>query len=255
MWNYTSIIKRLNKTNIADIIMMGETEAGYPVYMLHCGNGNKKVILSAGMHGDEPAGVEAILRFLEDGTAANSCIQEWYNKFQFTILPCINPSGIEQGTRENISGIDLNRKFGGKDLPEEVRILQRALEGRTFDLHIDFHEDVDGTGFYLYEVFDKNGNGIGKEIIKAMSLQYPIDLRTQIDGFPNCGGVICPPIRNTSKTGGKRIYLNRRNIPLPLYLYFHGTRHCITIESPSTFPMEDRVEGHLSALEIILSLL
>lgn len=52
-------------------------------------------------------------------------------------------------------GIDLNRRFGSENPPEEVSIIQSALEVRQFDLYIDLHEDVEGEGFYLYEVLGK----------------------------------------------------------------------------------------------------
>lgn len=251
MWNYNSIIKRLKKNNTIEIIMAGKIESGHPLYILQCGTGNKKILFSCGIHGDEPAGVEAVLRYIEmgeGGRVAGEGINKWYNKYQFTIFPCINPTGIEKGTRENIKGIDLNREFGGNEPPEEVRILQCAVEGRQFDLYIDFHEDADGTGFYLYEVINKKGTSIGEKIIETMSKKYPIDMRERIDGFPNCGGVICP------QKGKTRFPVSRKNIPLPLYLYLHGTKHCLTLESPSAFPMEDRVTMHLSALELILKL-
>src|SRR4030067_1259021 len=186
MWDYNSITKRLNNIRDAQVELLSRLESRYPIYMLQYGEGDKSVYLSAGMHGDEPAGVEALIRFLEGSGDTGEGIKKWYDKYQFTIIPCINPTGIEKGIRENIKGIDLNREFGGKavkDTPEEVMIVQRAVEGKRFDLYIDFHEDIEGEGVYLYEVLRKGGRCIGAEIISDMSTRYTIDLRDRRDGF------------------------------------------------------------------------
>ena len=252
MLDYNSITKRLNSIRDVQVALIERLESGHPIYMLQCGEGDKSVFLSAGMHGDEPAGVEALIRFLEGSGDTGEGIKKWYDKYQFTIIPCINPAGIEKGTRENIKGVDLNRKFGGragKDTPEEVMIVQRAVEGKRFDLYIDFHEDIEGEGFYLYEILHKGGICIGEKIIAEMSTKYTIDLRDRIDGFHNCGGVICPQKEE------KKFPIRRKDLPLPLYLYMKGTRYCITMESPTIFPWENRVAMHIKALEIALTLM
>src|SRR3972149_2752458 len=252
MWDYQTITNRLNRIRDLQVTLIASLESGHPINMVQYGEGEKNVFLSAGMHGDEPAGVEALLRFLEGSGKAGEYIGKWHGKYQFTIIPCINPTGIENGTRENIKGIDLNREFGGKagkDTPEEVRILQRAVEGRRFDLYIDFHEDIEGEGFYLYEVLRKGGRYIGAEIISDMSTRYTIDLRDRIDGFNNCRGVICPQKEE------KTFPVKRSNLPFPLYMYLKGTRYCLTMETPTRFPLEDRVAMHLKALEIALTLM
>src|SRR3972149_8019680 len=253
MWDYNSITKRINSIKDVQIARIARLESGHPIYVLQYGEGDKGVFLSAGMHGDEPAGVEALLRFLElSNRRTGEGIKKWYDKYQFTIIPCINPTGIEKGIRENIKGIDLNREFGGKavkDTPEEVMIVQLAVEGKRFDLYIDFHEDIEGEGFYLYEVLRKGGRYIGAEIISDMSTRYTIDLRDRIDGFNNCRGVICPQKEE------KTFPVKRSNLPFPLYMYLKGTRYCLTMETPTRFPLEDRVAMHLKALEIALTLM
>lgn len=249
MADYNLLINRLNNIREIQVLNIGRLRSGYPVYLLSFGTGDKKVILSAGVHGDEPAGVEVILRFLEirrKGVAKRTGekdlrgIKQCDKEYQFTILPCTNPTGYERGTRENATGVDLNRRFGSKDPPEEVAIIQDALKGRKFDLHFDFHEDIDGEGFYLYEVPREGGNHLAEKIIQSISRKYPIDLRERIDGFPNCGGIICP------------FPLMRSNLPLPLYIYLQGTGHCLTIETPTKFPLEERVGMHLLALDVAL---
>ena len=248
MRDYDTLIKRINNISWVQPLVIGRLDPDDPIYMISCGAGDKKIVLSSGIHGDEPAGVEAILRFLEGyEDSLNAGIQRWEKEYQFTVFPCTNPTGYERGTRENAFGIDLNRRFGSKGPPEEVAIIQRALKGQQFAIYMDFHEDTDGEGFYLYEVLHEEKDHLAEEIIETLSHQYPIDLRDRIDGFPNCGGVICP------QRDEKGFPFKRVDLPLPLYLYLHGVRHCFTIESPTRLPMEERVGMHLMALEVVLN--
>ena len=106
----------------------------------------RSVCLSAGMHGDEPAGVEALMRFIERHLEDEHLLR----RFRFTVFPCDNPSGHDLGTRENAQGIDLNREWKKPRPPAEVALVRRALRGRKFHLSVELHEDVDSQGFYLY---------------------------------------------------------------------------------------------------------
>src|SRR5262245_22323182 len=60
-----------------------------------------RVILTAGIHGDEPAGIEAVARFLERPPA-------WASSFHFTIFPCMNPHGYNHNLRNNYGDLDIN---------------------------------------------------------------------------------------------------------------------------------------------------
>ena len=80
----------------------------YPIHRvsLEAGQGvHKNILITGGIHGDEPAGPASVLRFLgRDNTHLLQC-------FKFLILPCINPYGYVHDTRENKWGVDLNRSF------------------------------------------------------------------------------------------------------------------------------------------------
>src|SRR5207237_8762818 len=63
----------------------------------------KRVYLSSGMHGDEPAGPLAVLELLRDNP--------WPKDLELWLCPCLNPSGFSLNRRENEAGIDLNRDY------------------------------------------------------------------------------------------------------------------------------------------------
>src|SRR5690349_14918980 len=59
--------------------------------------------ISAGIHGDEPAGPLAVLQLLKEN--------RWPVGFSYWICPCLNPNGFLHNRRENSDGVDLNRQY------------------------------------------------------------------------------------------------------------------------------------------------
>ena len=101
------------------------------------------ITISAGIHGDEPAGVWALLSLVRDGLLDP--------RYSYRLWPCFNPTGFEAGTRANAEGTDVNRSFGRGGNSPEAKAILTANRDRTFLLSIDLHEDLEATGFYLYE--------------------------------------------------------------------------------------------------------
>lgn len=66
--------------------------------------------LSAGIHGDEPAGTEALITW---------CEQRWRHLqgFYLLIFPCLNPWGLQHNNRMDARGRDLNRGYRRSDVP------------------------------------------------------------------------------------------------------------------------------------------
>ena len=64
----------------------------------------RMILITAGVHGEEPGGVEGALRWLEGGEWA-----KW--RVNWLVLPCINPYGWERNQRRNAQGRDINRQF------------------------------------------------------------------------------------------------------------------------------------------------
>lgn len=252
--SYSELIERLlplaEKVQGVESRLLGKVRAGghvYPFWMLTTprGPGKKTVCLSGGIHGDEPAGVEGILGALETLKKRPNLM----NRFHFTIFPCINPFGYEHHTRGNGSEIDLNRQFTKKRPPAEVRLLRRVLDGKRFDLSIEFHEDIDTPGFYLYEICENPREAVANKIVKRVAKRYPINLQEEIEGAPAKRGVISTTV---SAPFFKRRIARRREWPQAIYLYKQGTPHFITSETPIHLDLRDRVEIHLIVLKTAL---
>ena len=76
--------------------------------------------LFAGIHGDEPEGVHALIRFLQH-LETEPQLARGYCLF---IYPICNPTGFEDRTRQSRAGKDLNREFWRNSSEPEVRLLQ-----------------------------------------------------------------------------------------------------------------------------------
>ncbi len=222
---------------------------GYPFWMVESpsGAGKKRVCLSSGIHGDEPAGVEAVLLWM-DALAGRKDLLE---RFHFTLFPCINPFGYVYDTRENGSKVDLNRAFDKTSPPSEIRLLKEAIAGRRFDFSYECHEDVDSPGYYLYEISRKGRKIIGTEIIDRIRSICPINTAEVIEEMPARSGVI-----HTSFLSSDLFWerINRRGgWPQTLYLSENGSDICITAETPTQLALSRRIEAHLMAFDTALS--
>lgn len=221
----------------------------YPLYLIRSQKAprsfQRRVCLCAGIHGDEPAGVEAILQLLEDRSRLKGILDE----LDLTIFPCINPYGFEHNTRTNGLGLDLNRQFRSRRPPTEVKLVKQAIGRTGYDLAVEFHEDVDTDGFYLYELTADEEPSWGPLIVEKIGQRYPVNRREEIEGMESNIGVIH---RKDQKDSFKQLMQSRPDWPQAFYFFSHGTRHCFTTETPVTLDLQDRAEMHLMALGVAL---
>ncbi|MBI3610130.1 MAG: M14 family metallocarboxypeptidase [Nitrospirae bacterium] len=223
----------------------------YPFYHLsitspEAGNPERRtVFLGGGIHGDEPGGVWAVMEFLRRYPMQ----PDRYRRFEFTLLPCMNPFGYEHNTRANAAGIDLNRQFRNTAPPIEVQRVKKAVGGRPFFLTMEFHEDVDTPGFYLYELTQKGEPSWGREMIARIGARYPVNRNQEIEGLPAEEGLIH---RQPGHIDLRKIMEQRADWPQAFYHYANGSRHCFTTETPIHLTRDERAEIHLTALDVAL---
>ena len=145
-----------------------------------------RIGIFAGIHGDEPEGVHALIQFIKLLEAK----PELATGFYLSLYPVCNPTGFEDGTRHSRSGKDLNREFWRNSTEPEVRLLQAELISRSFQGIISLHTDDTSDGFYGFA----HGATLTKSLIEpalAAAEQFlPRDERPVIDGFNARNGVI-----------------------------------------------------------------
>jgi hypothetical protein len=197
------------------------------LHFLSRGEGTgRRLYVSAGMHGDEPASLLAILRLLRENL--------WPSDVPISLAPCLNPSGCLAGTRYNADGIDINRDYR-HFRTSEARAHVGWLQGKApFDLSLCLHEDWESHGFYLYELNPGNRPSLAASMIAAVRTVCPIDNSPIIDGREaHSPGLIRPLIDP----------LGRPEWPEALWLLANGSCQGYTLEAPSDWPMSVRVEA------------
>ena len=236
--DYTRFTERLQSLNSSDTrIGTAGVVDDYPIYRAVLTDGSdarKDILVTGGIHGDEPAGPASVLRFLErDNT-------DLLHRFRFLILPCINPYGYVHNTRENKRDLDLNRSFEEAGIAE-VDIVKETVEGQRFDFCIDFHEDWEAEGVYLYEA-QRNERWIGPEITRQIEKVGRIDGEAGENDLPVADGVF-----QVDPAWG--------DAGLVSYLFHFHTDHVMICETPTSWPLEQRAAAHLTALDSALTVL
>ena len=192
--------------------------------------GGPHIYVSAGIHGDDPAGPEALIRLLGEFSLLPDAT--------WTLFPMLNPSGYRRGTRENADGLDLNRDYR-HPTAAETRAHRAVLDQLgNLDLTLSLHEDWESPGFYLYELNATDSEGIATDALKAAGLEGPIDLSPEIDGRPASGGIVHAPVERFDQ---------RTDWPEQIHLFKTRTKLCYTFETPSALPLEVRVRMHVAA--------
>ena len=206
---------------------------GYPVYRLQTRDRLPGgLYVSAGIHGDEPAGCEGLLVWAERHLPA---LVSGKQSLPLLLLPCLNPWGLVHNRRSNEAGHDLNRLFDRDDLAP-IAELKQLLEGRRFELALHLHEDYDAQGNYLYELH-RERSVWGHDLLAVCRRSLPLDLRRRIDGRPFDLGV-------WRRTHVRRIPEH----PEAVHLFRHGCPRVITFETPSEFDLQRRVQAHVLLL-------
>jgi hypothetical protein len=145
-----------------------------------------RVGIFAGIHGDEPEGVHAIVQFIKLLEAKPDLAAGYY----LSLYPVCNPTGFEDATRFSRAGKDLNREFWKNSAEPEVRLLQAELISRSFQGIISLHTDDTSDGFYGIV----RGATLTKHLIepalRSAEKLLPRDIRSVIDGFAARNGII-----------------------------------------------------------------
>jgi hypothetical protein len=222
-----------------------------------------RVYLNGGTHGDEPAGAEAVTRFLEEGR-----YRDWPD-VSLTATPCLNPWGYAHDRREGPGGRDLNRSFRRTTrATPEIGAVKRALRGHAFDLILDCHEDVDAPGLYVFAPA-----ALGRAIVAGVQPLGPVHPGPAVDGE-------IPLKESVVELDSDDRFRDRRRTftawPLPFYVgryHYRAAKDArdgdesgleppdvwavatATIETPTALALDQRVAMHLAAIEAALRLL
>jgi protein MpaA len=195
-----------------------------------------RIYLSAGIHGDEPAGPLALLELIAAG--AFDARATWF------ICPLLNPAGFLRAVRENADGLDLNRDYRHLKSQEIVAHVAWLRGQPNFDLTLCLHEDWESGGFYLYELNPHGRPSLAPAMLRAVAEVCPIETATVIDGREVAEPGIIRPLTDP---------LQRELWPESIYLRAHHAALSYTIESPSARPLAERVAALRAAVEAAIA--
>lgn len=211
------------------------TDAG-PLVAWRRPNPGPVVYLSAGIHGDEPAGPLALLAMLERDLLRPDV--------HWLICPALNPEGLRKGTRQNDAGMDLNRDY----LVQHAATTQAHAEWINRqpvpDCFLSLHEDWETDGFYFYEInLQEDRPPRAEAILQAVAPWLEIESAVIIDDHQtrSKGWIHHVAEADVPKSWPEAIYMAKRGCPVSF-----------TFETPSKAHLGDRVAAHLAAVDAAL---
>src|SRR4051812_2890373 len=95
--------------------VIGRSSAGRPLHAARVGGGpGAALLVVAGVHGNEPASVEAVLELAAALAERPPARPLW-------LLPALNPDGVAAGIKNSARDVDLNRNFPASNFTTEHR--------------------------------------------------------------------------------------------------------------------------------------
>ncbi|MDF3059677.1 MAG: peptidase [Rariglobus sp.] len=191
-----------------------------------------RIGLFAALHGDEPAGAEALVKWMTELVD-----EPWrVTGYDLTVIPICNPTGFEANTRHNHAGLDLNRQFWQRSSQPEITILERELIAGNFDGIITLHSDDTSAGLYGYAHGRLLNEALLKPALRASERVLPRNRAAMIDGFEASEGLIHRCFEGVLSAPPQQR-------PQPFDLIF---------ETPALAPVELQVDATIVALETLL---
>lgn len=163
--------------------------------MLLLGNGEKKIVLTGGVHGRETINTIVLMRMAEDYCQANRYCQrrrqifmnELLKEVTFCIIPLLNPDGytiaLEQEEKkewkDNARGVDINRNFPSvtwrkkwrQDIPAselETKALMKVFYRMKPCCYVDYHSRGNSI-FYYRSQMDEEYNKEQRRLAELLS--------------------------------------------------------------------------------------
>ena len=175
---YLAIRARSSIFEIGELGLVRDGETRLPILSIRYRgpSARKKILVVAGVHGNEAAGVlavPAILDLLETGRPE-------FRFSEVTIVAPANPLGVLHGSRYNGDGCDVNRDFRDPRT-YEARVLRDFIAAQLPDLLVSLHEGPqDG---YLLVVTSEGSERLGAAAVRLVRERgFPL-ARSHFAGF------------------------------------------------------------------------
>jgi hypothetical protein len=231
------LLARLEQAARADgwtVLEFGR-QRGLPLWVFQRGSlaGGGGVYVSAGIHGDEPAGPLALAGLLEERF-------DWAG-LGVMMCPVLNPDGLRAGSRGNIRGTDLNREYRDPVEPETRAHVKLLGDCGRFRAAFLLHEDWETRGCYAYEVGPGGEPEAAPVALRAMAPHIAVETGAEVDGRALRDGVIFTQLDLRPREDWPEAYL----------LGHRHTDRVVNLETPSSLPLERRVAAQADAVRAL----
>jgi murein peptide amidase A len=202
----------------------------------------RRVLVCAGIHGNEPAGTAWALRLAAELSADPAL----FPGVSFDIIPLLNPWGWSRDVRYDRGGRDPNRDFA-TFATEAARAVRGLARSTRYDLVLDHHEDPDAKGFYVYQYADPDTRPTRELIAKVRALGFPIEQEVTMVILRTKDGLIQAP------RWGLWYMRAGRRLSMTNWLRLEGVPKVYTVETPTLLALEDRLLLHRTAFDTLVS--
>ena len=137
-------LDRIERTsrNPVDVRIIGKTARGRNLYAARVGSGDRVMVVTSAIHGNEKTGTEALLHWLQHvGSSQTDETKTLLEGITFVAVPMINPDGGELNRRQNdLPWSEVVTAFPQLAGAEPAWYYSRNAGG--FDLNRDFNPDL-----------------------------------------------------------------------------------------------------------------
>lgn len=195
----------------------------------------KTICLMAGVHGNEPAGVQALVSLLQDMQAQPAA----FAAHRYVVVPLANPWGWAHDLRHNGDNRDAARQFTDGSA-QEATLLKKLFAAERCSLLVDLHEDRFHDGFYLLAYGEPNQAGL-ENTLQAIETATSVRRASRGDH----GVLAFQPAEFDS------IVLTTA----PLWARMNGVAHTFIVETQDALPLASRIAIHRQAIAGLTRLL
>lgn len=181
-----------------------------------------RVVITAGVHGNEPLGVTTAMQVI----AALEKIPDLRRRFAVTVIPIMNPGGIERAERRVNPDLDLNRNFFLDKWPGPWEGIRKSLAEEKFDLAIDLHGANLRTGFFL--IRGNEDATVAQQVVSRIKQDRL--LQTDNNVYPGFVGISIDPQRYSLDAAGSAMSNNKGT--LKSFWTALGVPNSFTLEFP-----------------------
>ena len=113
--------------SLVEVAIIGTSTQDRPLRSVRVGSPSTKptYLIEATIHGNEPAPREGALQFVRNLVVSSPA---WLDDAAVIVIPTSNPDGRVANTRNDSTGVDLNRRFARLDRPEARAITREIVD-------------------------------------------------------------------------------------------------------------------------------